>query len=169
MCDPGTLGVMAIASTALSTVGAGVSAFGQYQQASYQSRVEQQNARLAADRSRDALRRGQIEAERYGREASREQGALRASMAANNIDPGYGSAADVRGDAATYAAQDIETIRENAAREAWGFEVDAMNSRARARSYRGAATGALVGGAFGMATTALGGAVQYRNMFPRRR
>jgi hypothetical protein len=59
-------------------------------------------------------------------------GAQRAGIAAGNIDVGYGSAVDVQADAAFLGELDALTIKTNAAREAWGYTVEAGDLRKRA-------------------------------------
>jgi hypothetical protein len=63
-------------------------------------------------------------------------GAQRAGIAAGNIDVGYGSAVDVQADAAHLGELDALTIRNNAQREAWGFKVEAIDTRQRAKITR---------------------------------
>jgi hypothetical protein len=59
-------------------------------------------------------------------------GAQRAGFAAGNIDVAFGSAADVQADAAYLGELDALTIRTNAAREAWGFQVQSEDLRRQA-------------------------------------
>ena len=122
------------------------------------------NAGIERDRAVDALNRGRIEDVRFQRQAARERGQLRAAMGANGIDPDSGSAFDAQVDHATFTSEDSATIRENAIREARGFEIDAVNHRAQATSYRQQGKAALISGALGMTTTALGGATQYERI-----
>ena len=161
MCAPP---VLALAAAGMTMVGQGVSAYSTSQAQGYAARVADQNARLSNAQALDAIKRGQIEDQRNQQQTARAMGSQRAAMAANDIDPGYGNAADVVGDTATFGAEDSATIRENAMREAKGYEAHAANFRAQAASARMAATGAIIGGAFNMASTALGAAQQYSRL-----
>jgi len=162
MCaDPVTL---ALIGTAVSAVGTGVTAIQAYSQQKYQQRVAEQNAKLEDAAARDALDRGKQQVQQQQRRLSQEMGAQRASLAPNGIDVNFGSAADFRGDTAMLGQEDSQTIRENNIREVQGFERQAGNYRSQAAASGQAATGALVGGAFGVANTLLGGAQQYKKL-----
>jgi hypothetical protein len=94
------------------------------------------NAAVAELQAQDALERG-AEAEARFRERIRLTiGAQRAGVAAQQIDVGYGSAVDVQADAALLGELDALQIRQNAAREAWGYRVQAFDLRARGRITR---------------------------------
>lgn len=162
MCLPAA--ALAIAATAVSAIGTGVGALNSAAQSRYQARVADRNATLENQAARDAIERGQLEARNYQRQLSQQQGAQRAALAANGIDTSYGTAALVQRDLASVGAADTQTIRENAMREARGLEINAANYRASAAASRSAASAALVEGAFGVASTVLGGAQQYKKI-----
>ena len=161
MCDPATLTVVATAVAVAGTVAHTASAMSA---ATYQARLADRNAVLQNDAAKDALERGRIADREYQQQQSQFQGEQRAALAANGIDPGFGSAAAVRGDTAVIGAQDAQTLRENSIREVKGFEIGAANYRAQAQASRQARTGALIEGVFGVANTVLGGATQYRKL-----
>lgn len=162
MCvDPLTLTVIA---TTVAAVGQGVGALNQAAQGRYQARVAEQNAKLDSEAAFDARQRGKTEAANYQRQLSQQQGAQRAALAANGIDATFGSASMVQRDLATVGQADVSTIRENAARESRGLEMSALNYRAQAAASRQAASGALIEGAFGVGSTLLGGAQQYKRI-----
>jgi hypothetical protein len=161
VCDPISL---TIAATAVAAVGQGVSAYSTYQQDRYEAKVATANAAIKTDQASDALARGRIDNLRYQRQLAQQMGEQNARLAANGIDIGYGSAANVRADTAMFGREDVNTINENAIRETKGYEVDAMNYRAEASAKKSAATGALIQGAFGVASTVLGGATQVSKM-----
>lgn len=160
MCEPATLTLIA---AGMAAVGTGVTAVSQYQQGQYQAKVADNNAKLENEAARDAIERGRTESQRYQRELSQKMGAQRASLAANNIDINFGSAAAVRGDTALFGQEDVATIRENSMRESKGFEIGAANYTAEGVGARIKATGALVSGAFSAGSTLLGAANQYKN------
>lgn len=113
-----------VALTALSA-GAQVAA-GQEANAAAQFRGEM------ADRSAaDARARGEVEAGRRQIEARRAIGAARASMAASGIALDDGSALSIQEDIAAAGELDALTIRNNAAREAFGYRVEGDMSRLR--------------------------------------
>lgn len=160
MCIPA--GALILAGTAVSALGTAAGTMASMQQASYQARVAERNAQMESEAARDAYDRGTLERQRYQRQVSQQMGAQRAALAANGVDVGYGSAAAVQGDAAMIAAEDIATINKNTEREARGFDISAFNARTQAAAARQARSGALVQGIFGIGSTLLGGAQQYR-------
>ncbi len=94
------------------------------------------NADIADQQAQDALVRGQQEEQRFRQGIDGIIGHQRAAAAASNVDVGFGSPLDVQADAAFLGEQDALTIRTNAAREAWGYEVEAFDTRKRAEITR---------------------------------
>jgi hypothetical protein len=90
------------------------------------------NAAVATMQSQDAIARGVEQENKYRTQVRGIIGQQRAGIAANNIDVAFGSAVDVQGDAAFLGELDALTIRTNAAREAWGYDVQAEDLHARA-------------------------------------
>lgn len=123
----------------------------------YNAQVAEMNATLAQRRAKDAIERGK-EAEQQKRlEVSQLQGRQRAAMAANGVDLSFGSPLDTLVDTAYLGEIDALTIRRNAAREAYDYEVDAASGKASAGFQRNAADSALTGGYLNAAGTILGG------------
>lgn len=87
------------------------------------------NAAVAELQSADAIARGEEEEQRFRTRVRGAVGAQRAGFAASNIDVNFGTAVDVQADAAVLGELDALTIRNNAARESWGFKVQAENFR----------------------------------------
>lgn len=87
------------------------------------------NASVAEQQAADAIARGQ-EAETRSRQSTRQlAGHQRAALAANGVDVGVGSSVDIQADTAALGELDALTIRNNARREAWGFQMEAQNDR----------------------------------------
>lgn len=101
-------------------------------QGAFESQVAAQNAKLAKLQSDDALRRGELEAQNYQFQVKRLLGSQRARLAAQGLDLASGSAADVLEDTARFAAIDAVTIRNNAFREAMGYEIQSSEYRTQA-------------------------------------
>lgn len=119
-----TMGLLG-ASTALSAIGA-------KQQGDAEAALAEQNARNAERMAIDAERRGAeagYAAYRQGRDVL---GAQQVAMAANWVDSSSGSMADLLANTAAGAAYDALLANNNAQREAYGYRVDAANSRTRA-------------------------------------
>jgi hypothetical protein len=138
MCEPTTLAVASLAMTAAST---GMSAMGQMNaqaaqgaQASYLAQVERQRQAVARMQADDARKRGEVAVDRQRTVTSQRIGTQTAALAAQGTDM-TGSEADILGDTAAAGELDASTLRANAAREAWGYEVGANNAGANAGLY----------------------------------
>lgn len=164
MCDPGTITALMVASTVVAAAGQGVQAISTAQQYKYEAKVAKANVLAEDARAKDALERGRQENLDYQRKLAQEMGQQNAALAANGVDITFGSAASVRGDTAMFGRTDVDRINQNALREARGYEINAANYGAEAISDRRKATGAIVQGAFGVASTILGGATQITKM-----
>ena len=87
------------------------------------------NASVADLQASDAIARGTEAENRFRAGVRGIIGSQRATIASGNVDVGFGSALDVQGDAAKLGELDALTIRTNAAREAWGYKVQAEDLR----------------------------------------
>lgn len=101
------------------------------------------NAQLSAWQSQDATRRGQINANAIRMRGAQLKGTQRATMAANGVDLGVGSALRILSDTDLFTGIDAGTALDNAAREAWalrnqaaGFTNDAGLYQSRADAER---------------------------------
>lgn len=94
------------------------------------------NASVADAQAQDAVQRGQDEESRYRTGVRDLIGSQRAGYAASGVAVEFGSAVDVQADAAFLGELDALTIRNNAAREAWGMKVQAVDLRKRAEIQR---------------------------------
>jgi hypothetical protein len=107
---------------------------GEKQQEAAESAAElhEWNAEVAELQAADAIARGAEEENRFRSGVRGIIGSQRAAMAAGNVDVGFGSALDVQADAAYLGELDAHAIRSNAAREAWGYNVEAFDANFRA-------------------------------------
>ncbi len=78
--------------------------------------------------AQDATARGGLEEQRYRRELAQIVGAQKSAIASRNVRQS-GTALDLLSDTAMVGGEDIATIRNDAAREAWGYRVRADESR----------------------------------------
>ena len=131
----------------------------QMQAADQQARAAQDTAAYNANVSRlqakDAINRGNIEAERQRVKAQQIAGAQRAAMGASGAQTDSGSFANVLLDTATTGELDAQAIRTNALRQAWGHEnqatMDLYEGNARAAAKRSEATSTLLSGGMSIA------------------
>lgn len=156
MCDPVT--GLIVASTLLS-------AGGQIQQgnaanasAKYNAQISNMNASIADKQARDALERGKLAEQEKRRDTQRLLGAQTAAYAANGVDLSFGSPLDTITGSAALGEIDALTIRSNANREAYDFEVKGSNLRAQANLQRAEGKSAKTGSLLAAGGTLLGGA-----------
>lgn len=143
-------GALATAGSALMT---GVSALTQANAAKqanlYQAQVYQNNAQLAGYQRSAAIQQGDFQAQQAGLQAAQVSGQQKAALAANGLDLTSGSALDQLATSRFLAAQDINTLQSNAARAAWGYQVQGQSERINAdlsRWQAGTTQPALIGG-----------------------
>jgi len=101
--------------------------------------------------AQDALQRGAQDEERYRAGVKTLIGSQRAGFAGQNVDVGQGTPVDVQADTAYLGELDALTIRQNAQREAHGYEAMAVNARMGGQAAANADY-------FSAGATALGGA-----------
>jgi hypothetical protein len=136
------LGLMA-AGTAIRAVGtikagnaAARAGTAQREASESQAELSDYNAAVADLQAEDAIARGADEEARFRTRVRGAIGAQRVGFAAGNIDVSTGSAVDVQADAAYLGELDALTIRTNAAREAWGYEVQGEDLKRRGQIQR---------------------------------
>lgn len=151
MCEPVTLGAIAgtvagsagaatglsalSATTLALTAGAGVlSAASTYQQGQVAKQVAANNATMAEYAAQDAERRGEETVQKIQRDASRLSGAQRSMMAARGLDITSGTPAEILDQTDFFAQTDVNTARNNAAREAWSTRAEGRNALAQGRA-----------------------------------
>jgi hypothetical protein len=124
----------------MSVLSMAVQAAGQVQQGRAIKRQEQFNAAvsrnnqiIAQRKADDARSRGEVEAQRRQRITGLQRGQATAEAAARGVEVGSGSALDIQADISGIGAEEEAIIRNNAEREALGFEGDAMNFGAQAQ------------------------------------
>ena len=111
----------------MSVIGAFYSAQGQRRMLQAQADIAKINAATAESSARTALMIGQREEQRSMLQTAALKGKQTASMAANGIDLGEGSAARVLTDSDVMGQIDRNTIAANAVRQAWGYRTQAVN------------------------------------------
>jgi len=161
MCDPLTL---TIAATTVATIGTGFSALQANAQNKYQAKVADQNAKLSAEAARQESDNTREAALQQYRKMAQLKGQQRAAMAASGLDVDFGNAADLTADTDMLGREDVSRIYRQGAENVRGFDMQGANYRSQAAASRQAATGALIGGAFDMGSTALSGATQYSRL-----
>lgn len=101
-------------------------------QGAYEARGYTVDAKIAELQAKDAVQRGDIQAGMRGAQANQEIGGERANVAAHGLQTGVGSEAEVEANVSGLSTIDQAMIRANAAREAWGYKVQAGDYLQRA-------------------------------------
>jgi len=96
--------------------------------ADYQTRVANTNARLSEIQAGEAYRKGDENVQKISKLKTQVLGSQRAAFAAQGLEVGSGSAADIQAETEKYAELDIITAKNNAWKEAWGYKVSALQS-----------------------------------------
>ncbi len=157
MCDWGVAAmVMSGIGTLAQMQGQQDAAAAQAAQANYQAQVAENNQITAERLAVDAEQRGEIDVRRHRQQVEQLKGRQVAALAASGVDVASGSPLDILADTAALGAIDEQTIRDNAAREAWQYRVEGSNQGAQAGLYRQQADSAS-SGAVGTLLTGVGG------------
>ncbi len=100
------------------------------------------NAMFANNAANDAVSRGTYDADLQRLRTSQNLGTQRAAMAANGGEVNSGSNAALQDDTAAIGELDALTIQNNAAREAYGYRVQAQSGLSNARKLESQASSA---------------------------
>lgn len=102
----------------------------------YQEGLAKTNAAMADLAGQQTLEAGDIAASRKNLETRQATGSELARQGASGVDVGSGSAALVRGGTNLVGQTDEMTIRNNAARQAWGYKVQGIQDQFQGRFAR---------------------------------
>jgi hypothetical protein len=137
-----------------------VSMKAQSDQAAVTSGIARNNATMAEYAAEDAQRKGEQDAMEVQRRAAALKSAQRVGAAAHGLDLGYGTPADLQDQTDFFAQEDVNTVRNNARKDAWGY-------RAQGQNYRTQASAAQSNGQLAVMGTMLGGAGQVASKWYR--
>ena len=141
---------MALIPAAIAIGGSLLQAKGQTEDASYQAGLMKQNADFKNRTADETINAGDTAADWQRVKAGQAIGTQRSVQAANGIDVNSGSSAQLQDDTAMLGELDALTIQNNAAREAYGYRVQAQqdisNAGQTVRNGKAAATGSILGG-----------------------
>jgi hypothetical protein len=146
------------ASAGVSAVGAIEQGQAQSQAASYQAEVSSMNAKIAKENATYEQASGEQQMYNQQQKARATVGAIVAAQGANNLDVNSGSNLSVRTGTEEMARLDALTIKNEAARKAWGYEAAAAGDTAQAGLYRSEASSSALAGYINAGSSILGGA-----------
>lgn len=156
---------VAVGSMVVTAVAAGIQAYGvakkeaaEQQANNYQAGVARINKQIAQQNAEYSRATGEVEAEQSGIKTRQQVGGVVAAKSASGLDVGSGSAADVIESQRDVGIYDQALIRSNAARRAFGYEVEATKDESQAQLFKMGAGNAKTAGDIGVASSILGGA-----------
>lgn len=124
------------ASMGLSAFGSIITTVEQYKaikaNGDYEESIAKTNAAIATLQAKQAIAAGDVEAARVKSKTDNMIASERAVQGASGLDVASGSNALVRNATKNVGAMDALTIKNNAARQAWGFQTEAIQD-----SYKG--------------------------------
>ena len=137
-------------SQLISAFQGGSGAMAQYQSGAYTAQVARNNQVTANDNANLATFKGEQQVGIAQQRTAQTIGAQRAGAGASGVDVNSGSPVRGQEDTARIGAMDVQTIRANAARSAWGFRTQGENfaNEAKLDEARGdmGALSSLIGG-----------------------
>ena len=145
-----SLGMQA-AGAAMGTVGSYYSAQNTKSNLQMQANLADTNAQIAELGAQSALAQGAKEEQRSRLQTTALKKSQRVAMAANGVDLGQGSAAEILTSTDLMGDIDANTIKANAVRNAWGYRTQATNYQNQALMNR-ASAGAISPGAGAVAS-----------------
>ena len=157
MADPVSLGLAATAAGGVtSAIGSIFGGQAQSSMYSYQAAVAQMNAEIARQNAAYELALGESQAQQQGMKTRGIISQTRANQGAGGLDVNTGTNAMVRQSELELGQFDQATIRSNAARRAYGDEVQAVQDTAQSQLDTMAASTSLTSGYLGAASSILG-------------
>ena len=150
---------------AITSIGAaGVGAVGAIEQGNatsaadnYNAKIAKANAQIATQSANYAGAAGTAQAEQAGLQSRSKLGAIVANEGASGVDINSGSNLQVQSSARELGELNAITIRSNAARTAYGYQVQGANDTAQSQLDTFAANNATTSGDIGEGSTLLGG------------
>lgn len=127
-------------SAIMGAIGAAQQGRAQAQQAQYQAQIARFNQQVALQNRDYQLAKGETEAQIFGRREAQRMGQIKARIGASGVDIGSGSPEDVQTSQRLLTSTDLQQIRANAARSAYGEEVKGVEAGAQATMYDTAAS-----------------------------
>lgn len=162
MASPAMVGgvgmAAAVGGSILSASGEKQKAAATSQMYTYQAGIADLNRRIALNNRDYAITAGGEEAKRFGMKSAQVAGSIKAKQAASGIDVNAGSLVDVQKGQKQVSDLDMATIRNNAARKAYGYQVEAETASMQTEMYTAASKNSLEAGNIAAAGSLISGA-----------
>jgi hypothetical protein len=157
--------VLAATSIAAAVASAGVGAYGAIESseassasAKYQAQVQANNSIIAQQNAQQATAAGEAQVTQSEFKTAAQIGAIKTNQAASGLDVNSGSDLDVQSSAKELGELDALTIRNQAARQAYGYQVQATSDTGQSQLSTASASQDLTAGAIGGVSSVIGGA-----------
>lgn len=131
--------------------------FSAMQGGNFDAGVHRVNAKLEREAAEQSLKAGQSERRDFYRKVGSVKGQQAASMAANGIELGYGTAARIEDDTAQLAREDAQNLNEQIHQRTRGFIINNWNERMAAKAAKQKGKSAFIGSLFQGASSMMGG------------
>jgi hypothetical protein len=153
------------------TSAAGQLAAGQQAKAqeNYSAAVARENAKQEVDAYQTYRGQAVQERQNFWQKVGQVRGQQNAAMAANGIDPGFGSGERLQSDTTKLAYQDATNLFTNQGQKAKGYLIDASNYTSEAIADKMKGKTAVTDSYFGAVSSILGAATQTAGMSARAR
>jgi hypothetical protein len=168
MCLP-LAAALAVAGGVTSAMGSIMQGQQAAAQANYNAKVAQINAKQEVDAYQNERGNEVQERQNFWRQVGQVRGQQVAAMAANGIDPGFGSGARLQSDTTKIAYEDASTMYRNQQQKAKGFLIDATNYTDEAMADKAQGKAAVTNSYFGAISSLLGAASQAAGMTAKAR
>lgn len=112
----------------------------------YQAGIADLNRRIAQGNRDYSIYAGGEEAKRFGMKSAQLAGSIKAKQGASGIDVNAGSTVEVQKGQKQVSDLDMATIRNNAARKAYTYELEAETASKQGEMYRAASANSLEAG-----------------------
>jgi hypothetical protein len=158
---------MAYVALVASAVGAVVGAYGSYESAQsqksamqYQAAVAKNDQTIANQYAQAEIQKGQVLEQEKRQETAQRESMVRAAAGGAGLDPNASGSSPLRlqSDTAMLGEQDALTIRNNAQRAAYGYQVQGLNYASQAQLDEMGASSAARAGTLGIWSSIIGGA-----------
>lgn len=159
MCLP-VLPALAIAGAATSAAGSIMGGMQANAQGKYESKLAKRNSEMEVESYHDERGIAQDESRDFWRKVGATKGQQVASMAANGIDVGYGTAARIQDDTQMLANEDAKNLYRNQQQRQRGHLINASNFTSEAKAARQRGKAAKTASYFQAGSSLLSGASQ---------
>lgn len=157
MCLP-LAAVAAIGAAGLSAAGSVYGGMQANAQGKYESEMAKRNSALEVEGYQQDRLAAQDQRRDFWRKVGAAKGQQVASMAANGIDVGYGTAANIQEDTQNLANEDAQNLYKNQQQQQRGRLINAQNYTAEAKAARQRGKAAMIGSFFEAGSSLMSGA-----------